>query len=206
MKPRWIVALVIVLLALFAIRPRPHPVADDPAATTPAASAPIPPAATPPREATAPPAPGATSSAPASAPPQNVPANFPPTTPGTPPSPALAGAPPVPGEPPAPEAPASFAEVRDEIDAIQFGLRDYRTANGENPIGSNAEITKALTGDNPKQVRIAIPAGSKVNGDGEMCDRWGTPYFFHQLSGKQMEIHSAGPDRKMGTGDDLVVK
>ena len=87
-----------------------------------------------------------------------------------------------------------------------MSLRDFRTAFGENPIGSNAEITSALTGNNLKQIRLPVPPGSSVNADGEMCDRWGTPYFFHQLSAKQMEIHSAGPDRMMGTGDDLVVK
>jgi hypothetical protein len=37
-----------------------------------------------------------------------------------------------------------------------------------------------------------------------MIDRWGTPYFFHQISATSMEIHSAGPDRKMGTEDDIV--
>ena len=36
--------------------------------------------------------------------------------------------------------------------------------------------------------------------------RWNTPYFFHQISGKQMEIHSAGPDRVRGTADDVVAK
>lgn len=76
----------------------------------------------------------------------------------------------------------------------------------ENPVGTNAEITKALLGDNLKQVKVPIPAGSSVNGEGELCDRWGTPYFFHQLSAKEMEIRSAGPDRKMWTSDDREVK
>lgn len=97
-------------------------------------------------------------------------------------------------------------QIRTEIENVQMGLRDFRTAFGENPVGSNAEITSALTGNNLKQLRLTIPAGSSVNGDGQMCDRWGTPYFFHQLSAKQMEIHSAGPDCMMGTGDDVVVK
>ncbi len=103
-------------------------------------------------------------------------------------------------------APEPMEEVRTEIENLQVSFRDFRTVLGENPVGTNAEITQALAGNNPKQLRLAIPPGSRVNGEGEMCDRWGTPYFFHQLSAKQMEIHSAGPDRKMGTGDDLVVK
>ena len=111
---------------------------------------------------------------------------------------------PAPTGPPVTDAP--MEQIRTEIENVQMGLRDYRTAFGENPVGSNVEITAALTGKNLKQLRLTIPPGSSVNAGGEMCDRWGTPYFFHQLSGKQMEIHSAGPDHIMGTGDDVVVK
>ena len=111
---------------------------------------------------------------------------------------------PAPARPPVPDA--TPEQIHTQIENVQMSLRDFRTAFGENPIGSNAEITSALTGNNLKQIRLPVPPGSSVNADGEMCDRWGTPYFFHQLSAKQMEIHSAGPDRMMGTGDDLVVK
>jgi hypothetical protein len=92
------------------------------------------------------------------------------------------------------------------LNDIQFALRDFRNALGENPVGTNAEITKSLMGDNLKQVKIAMPAGSQVNEGGELVDRWGTAYFFHQISGTEMEIRSAGPDRKMWTADDKQVK
>jgi hypothetical protein len=46
----------------------------------------------------------------------------------------------------------------------------------------------------------------RINGNGELVDVWGTPYFFHQLSGTDTEIHSAGPDRIMWTADDLITK
>jgi len=39
-----------------------------------------------------------------------------------------------------------------------------------------------------------------------LVDAWGTPFFFHQLSGHEMEIHSAGPDKIMWTADDLVTE
>ena len=42
-----------------------------------------------------------------------------------------------------------------------------------------------------------------VNEKGELIDRWGTPFFLHQLSARQMEIRSAGPDREMWTEDDV---
>ena len=85
-------------------------------------------------------------------------------------------------------------------------IRDYRTALGENPVGTNAEIMRAINGQNAKQVNIGPPAGQSMNAKGELVDQWGTPYFFHQLSARDMEIRSAGPDRVMGTSDDRLVK
>jgi hypothetical protein len=74
-----------------------------------------------------------------------------------------------------------------------------------NPIGENAEITAALTGENRLGLAL-IPKGHRaLNARGELCDRWGTPLRFHQLSGTQMEVRSAGPDRKFGTDDDAML-
>jgi hypothetical protein len=73
-----------------------------------------------------------------------------------------------------------------------------------NPVGENAEITTALMGENRLGLAL-IPKGHRaVNAQGELCDRWGTPFRFHQLSGTKMEIRSAGPDRKFATDDDAT--
>jgi len=86
-------------------------------------------------------------------------------------------------------------------------IRQYGQQLGGNPVGTNPEITRQLGGENPKHVNfISNEAGMRVNENGELVDPWGTPYFFHQLSGREMEIHSAGPDRIMWTGDDLVTQ
>jgi hypothetical protein len=78
---------------------------------------------------------------------------------------------------------------------------------GGNPVGNNAEITRALLGENPKQANfLKAEAGQRINANGELVDGWGTPYFFHALSGTEMEIRSAGPDKKMYTADDDVIK
>jgi hypothetical protein len=73
-----------------------------------------------------------------------------------------------------------------------------------NPVGENAEITAALLGDNRLGLALIHKDHRAVNERGELCDRWGTPFRFHQLSGAQMEIFSAGPDRKFATADDAV--
>jgi hypothetical protein len=85
-------------------------------------------------------------------------------------------------------------------------IRQYASAFGENPVGTNPEITASLQGNNPKQINFLRPDGNRVNSNGELVDVWGTPYFFHQISGHEMEIRSAGPDRVMYTGDDLVTR
>jgi type IV secretory pathway VirB10-like protein len=118
---------------------------------------------------------------------------------------------PVPPPPPPPLAtdlskltPEELQRVRDAVDNVELTLRDYAVALDGNPVGTNAEITAALRGDNAKQLKLDLPSGSTVNAAGELCDPWGTAWFFHQLSAKKMELRSAGPDRKIYTEDDFV--
>ena len=74
-----------------------------------------------------------------------------------------------------------------------------------NPVGNNPEITAVLTGKNKLRLALIPPDHPAVNRDGELCDRWGTPFFFHSESASKMEIRSAGPDKKMWTEDDVVL-
>lgn len=96
-----------------------------------------------------------------------------------------------------------MAKEPQEIDKISIMLRDYRTLMVTNPVGSNAEIMASIIGGNPKKARLGPPEGLRLNEKGELIDAWGTPYFFHQMSAMNMEITSAGPDRKFGTSDDI---
>jgi hypothetical protein len=107
-----------------------------------------------------------------------------------------------PGDPLASDDERRTASI--EADKVSVMLRDYRSRMGENPVGTNAEIMKAVMGDNPKGARLGPPEGQGLNGSGELVDQWGTPYFFHQLSKTNMEIRSAGPDRMLYTEDDIV--
>ena len=93
------------------------------------------------------------------------------------------------------------------MDNMRTAIRQYGSMFGGNPVGTNLEIASALNGNNPKQAQLLNPeAGLRLNASGELVDPWGTPFFFHQLSGTEMEIHSAGPDKTLWTTDDLVVK
>jgi hypothetical protein len=82
----------------------------------------------------------------------------------------------------------------------------YRAAlhNG-NPVGENSEITAALTGRNKLGFAFIPKDCPAINSKGELCDRWGKPYFFHQISGEKMEVRSAGPDKVLWTDDDEVL-
>jgi hypothetical protein len=107
-----------------------------------------------------------------------------------------------------PEAsPSSPLPPETVLQNVQRAIHQYSEAFGGNPVGTNPEITSQLNGDNPKHMKfVTVEAGMSINADGAMVDSWGTPLFFHQISGSEMEIHSAGPDKVMWTSDDLVVK
>lgn len=92
---------------------------------------------------------------------------------------------------------------KDSLHEIQALLGTYRFAFGENPVGvENFEITEQLLGKNPKQV-VFIAADSSALRGNELVDQWDTPYFFHAVSGQQMDIRSAGPDTTFWTSDDI---
>lgn len=74
-----------------------------------------------------------------------------------------------------------------------------------NPTGTNAEITAALTGQNRLRLALIPSDHPAINRAGELCDRWGSPFFFHAESATRMDIRSAGPDRRLWSDDDTVI-
>jgi hypothetical protein len=104
---------------------------------------------------------------------------------------------------PAPPSQRLAGKPQPRLEAVFDALHDYRMRFRENPIGTNAEITRALAGDNADEVDIVKQIGLPVNEKGELIDEWGTPLFLHQLSATNMEIRSAGPDRSFWNQDDV---
>jgi len=153
--------------------------------------------AEPPRVPILPPAPPAPAVNPAPAAPAVAGPSTSPPYPVPPATPFLLGS----ADTPPPMDPATV------LSNMRIVIRQYGSRFGGNPIGTNPEITETLDGGNPKQVKfISADSGLRINAKGELVDYWGTPFFFHQLSGTEMEIRSAGPDRVMWTADDLVTK
>jgi hypothetical protein len=95
--------------------------------------------------------------------------------------------------------------VHADLAAINAIFEAYRSSiHGMDPVGENREITAALTGHNKLGFAFIPPDCPALNAQGELCDRWGTPYFFHQIAGDRMEVRSAGPDHRLWTDDDVV--
>jgi hypothetical protein len=89
------------------------------------------------------------------------------------------------------------------VAAVFDAWRTNFTRDGH-PVGENHEITAALNGLNPLGLILLPAEHPAINALGQWCDRWGTPYFFHQISGTAMELRSAGPDRRFYTADDAL--
>lgn len=108
------------------------------------------------------------------------------------------------GSPIADDLNAPGGSLRRDLEILNelFGAFQTNFPRLGNPVGENIEITAALTGANPAQFVFISPRHRAINARGELCDRWGTPFRFHQVSGTHMEIRSAGPDRKFATPDD----
>ena len=101
-------------------------------------------------------------------------------------------------------APAS--NIQSDLQLVSEIIGTFQTnfLQTGNPTGTNAEITAALSGRNPLRLALIPADHPAINQDGELVDRWGTPFFFHAESANRMEIRSAGPDQKMWTDDDVA--
>src|SRR5438270_6177253 len=83
---------------------------------------------------------------------------------------------PHPTAPPALSAPDSILEPISAIppemllENMRTTVRQYGLLYGGNPVGTNPEITKALNGDNPKQIKFLGTDGNRINGKGELVD------------------------------------
>jgi hypothetical protein len=90
---------------------------------------------------------------------------------------------------------AKTATFNEDVENLFIALQKYKEHVGSYPIGSNAEIGKALAGNNPKNVIILVGRKTPMNDKGELIDPWGTPLRIY-FSDNGVLIRSAGPNRR----------
>lgn len=71
-------------------------------------------------------------------------------------------------------------------------------------IVDNEGHTSMLTGGNRNRLALIPPDHPRIDAAGRLLDRWDTAIFFHKVSGEKIAPRSAGPDKIMWNGDDIV--
>jgi hypothetical protein len=96
---------------------------------------------------------------------------------------------------------ARTAKFNEDVENLFIGLQKFKETVGAYPLGSNAEVAKALKGNNSKNVIILVGRKNELNEKGEIVDPWGTPLriYFSDLG---VLIRSAGANRRF---DDSTV-
>jgi hypothetical protein len=111
------------------------------------------------------------------------------------------------GSPLAKELNAPTSDATRDVATLHGMLRQYLRQLHQrpgHPIGNDADLARVLTGQNPMKLVVLPPTHPALSPDGRLRDRWGTPYFIHPRGHGAFEIRSAGPDRKLFTGDDAI--
>ena len=97
------------------------------------------------------------------------------------------------------------SDINEDLKLVKGVFTHFRTVFKENPVGSHHEILAVLSGDNKQQIAY-IPRDHPAVINGELHDRWGTPFYFHQITGEIMEVRSAGPDKQHWSSDDIIIR
>ena len=96
---------------------------------------------------------------------------------------------------------AKTAKFNEDVENLFVGLQKYKERVGSYPTGGNAQIAKALQGENSKNVIILVGRKTELNEKGEYMDPWGTPLKIYFTEGGVL-IRSAGANRRF---DDSTV-
>ncbi len=99
------------------------------------------------------------------------------------------------------ESNVKTSKFNEDVDNLFYALQKYKEQVGSYPVGSNAEVVRALMGNNPKNLIILVGRKKDLNSKGEIVDPWGTPLRIY-FSGEGILIRSAGPNKRF---DDSTV-
>jgi hypothetical protein len=90
---------------------------------------------------------------------------------------------------------ARTAQFNVDVENLFAGLQKYKEYVGSYPVGNNAEVAKALLGQNPKKLIILVGRKNNLNEKGEFVDPWGTPLRIY-FSDSGVLVRCAGPNRR----------
>ena len=96
---------------------------------------------------------------------------------------------------------ARTAKFNTDVENLFAGLQQYKEHVGAYPVGGNADVARALKGQNPKNVIILVGRKNELNAKGEFVDPWGTALRIY-FSEAGVLVRSAGPNRRF---DDSTV-
>jgi len=103
---------------------------------------------------------------------------------------------------------ARTEKFNEDVENLFIALQKFKEAVGAYPLGSNAEVAKALKGHNAKNVIILVGRKNELNDKGEMVDPWGTALRIY-FSDSGVLVRSAGPNRRFDDStardaDDII--
>jgi hypothetical protein len=90
---------------------------------------------------------------------------------------------------------ARMTKLHMDVENLFSGLQEYKEHVGSFPTGNNAQIVKALRGQNPKNVIILVNRKTELNEKGELVDAWDTPLRIY-FSDTSVLIRSAGENQR----------
>ena len=100
------------------------------------------------------------------------------------------------------------SKLNEDVENLFVSLQKYKEKVGSYPPGGNAEVAKALQGNNSKNVIVIVGRKTEFNEKGEFIDPWNTPLRIY-FSDNNVLIRSAGPNRRFDDstvtdGDDFI--
>ena len=98
---------------------------------------------------------------------------------------------------------AEPSKTETDIAQLQRALANYFREYNTLPAGNNVAVMKSLTGDNPRKFVFFAFSSARMGTDRAFLDEWKTAFRITFAKPATAEVRSAGPDREVGTSDDV---
>ena len=102
------------------------------------------------------------------------------------------------------------AKAQTQIVSLMLALKNYKSDLGDYPAVLNAAHLMLGDASFPPTWRgpyMELKLGQDMNAAGDILDAWGSPFHYVKHSsltnGRYFDLVSLGPDRNLGTADDI---